>query len=41
MKFILMLIVVGYIAWNGGGRWKLSLFETLFIGLTVGYLILK
>lgn len=40
-KFILTMIIAGYIGWNGGGKWKMSMLETLFIVSVFTYLINK
>ncbi len=39
MKFVLIVIADTYIGWNGAGRWKLSLFETLFLCLLVSNIV--
>ncbi len=40
LKIILIFVCDWYIGLNGGGRWKLSLFETLCIAFIVNLIIL-
>lgn len=40
MKEITLIIMAIYVGWNGAGRWKLSLFESLFIIAIIGGLVL-